>query len=141
MFKHRKEPCPLHGKLFPLYLPMNGMTKGSQILSKWPQFRVIKERLNTVQRWQGLAFLLQLRIEVLQGTLPWISSTNSTSSDLQRASPTLDCPNLNTVGVSPETEGRMDKMMMLKDELSNVNMKEGPKQLSQITGLMTAPGG
>ena len=32
-------------------------------------------------------------------------------------------------------------MMMLEDELLNVNVKEGQKQPSRITGLMTAPGG
>ena len=92
-------------------------------------------------RLQRLAFLLEVRIKVLQGTLPWIGSNDLTSSNLQGASPTLDCPNLNAVRVSPETEGRMDEMMMLEDELSNMNVKEGPKQLSQITGLMTTPGG
>ena len=44
------------------------------------------------------------------------------------------------VSVSPETEGRMDKMMMIEGKLPNGNVKEGPKQLSRITGLMTAPG-
>ena len=32
-------------------------------------------------------------------------------------------------------------MMMLEDELPNVNVKEGPKQPSLITGLETASGG
>ena len=115
--------------------------KGSRMLSKQFQFEVIEEGLNTVPRWQRLAFLLKVRIEVLQGTQPSISSIDSTSSDLQGASPTSDCPNLNVVEVSPETKGRMDEMMMLEDELPNVSMKEGPKQPSQITRLMTAPGG
>ena len=115
--------------------------KGSQMLSKQPQFEVIQEGLNTVLRGQRLAFLLKVRIEVLQGTLPWIGSIDLTSSDLQGASLTLDCPNINAVRVSPETKGRMDEMMMLKDELLNMNVKEGPKQLSQIIELMTGPGG
>ena len=97
------------------------------MLLKQPQFEVIKGGFNTVPRWQRLAFLLEVRIKVLQGTLPWISSINLTSSNLQGASLTLDCPNLNAVGVSLGTKGRMDRMMMLKDELSNMNVKEGPK--------------
>ena len=115
--------------------------KGSWMLSKWPQFKVIKEGLNTVLRWQRLTFLLKVMIKVLQGTQPWIGSIDLTSSNLQGASLTSDFPNLNAVRVTPETKGRMDEMMMLKDELSNMNMKEGPKQQSQITGLITAPGG
>ena len=87
-----------------------------------------------MQKWQKFAFFLKVKIKE---TLPESDNIDSTSSDLQKVSLTLDCPNLNAVEVSPETGGEMDEMLMLKGELLNMNMKEGPKQLCQITRLMT----
>ena len=77
-----------------------------------------------MQKWQKLAFLLKVKIKE---TLPEGDSIDSTSSDLQEVSLTLDCPSLNAVKVSPETEGEVDEILMLKGKLSNMNMKEGTK--------------
>ena len=41
MWKYRREPCLPHGKPLLLYLLMNGMMKGNQMWSKWPQFKAI----------------------------------------------------------------------------------------------------
>ena len=94
-----------------------------------------------MQKWQKLAFLIEVEIKAPQETLLESDNIDLTSSDLQKASSTLDCPSLNAVQVSPETGGEMDKMLILRGELLNVNMKVGPKQPSQTTRLTTALGG
>ena len=111
------------------------------MLSKQLQFEATKEELNTVPRCQRLVFLLKVRIKVLQGAQPQVGNIDSISSDLQGGRLTSDCHNLNVARASPETKGRMDKMMMPEDKLLNMKAKEGLKQPSLVTGLETAPGG
>ena len=119
---------------------MNGMMNRNQMVSKQLQFEVTKEGLNTVPRWQKLAFLFEVKIKVLQRAPLQICNINLTSSDLQGGSQISGCHNPNIARASPETKGRMDEMMMSKDELPNVNAKERPKQASLVNELDTALG-
>ena len=75
-----------------------------------------------MQKWQKLAFLIKVEIEE---TLPESDNIDSTSSDLQKVSSTLDCPSPNAVEVSPETRGEMDEMLILRDKLSNTSVRGG----------------
>ena len=101
--------------------------KEVQMQLKQLQFEVIWEELNTVQKWQRLAFLLEVEIK---GILPRSDNIDLMSSGLWGISQTSGYLCQSAVKANLETNIEMDKERIRRDEILSVNKKKRIEQLS-----------